>query len=654
MGAPERLLPLASAWRMVASKLAEGFRPTPAVNVADWADENRVLPTKGAKEAGRWRTSRFPFLREIMDVLSPGHPAQEIILVKPSQSGGTAALTNAIGAYMDTQRVPILMVHPTLELGELWSKQTLAPMIESAPGLRAKIAPARSRDSGNTVLLKEWPGGVLRVAGANSPASMRQMPAMIAIGDDVDGWPDDLGPEGDPLGLMETRTTTFDGMKKVVVCSSPTTEKSSRVWRRYQYSDQRRYYVPCVHCGHRQTLEWEGLQWPSGQPEKAAYACAECGALMTERDKARLLAEGAWVAGHPDRKVVGFWWNALYLPPGAGMSWVDLADRWEKIRGDDSAIRVFNNVRLARVTAEAVMRVDWEEVKSRAEDYRLRTVPPGALILTMGVDVQINRLAVHVLGHGAGKRRWTIDYSEIPGDPLRPEVWDRLDEARAAVFHNRRGVPFRIANTAVDCSYLTDTVLAYVRPRQTRHVIAVRGASVYGKPIIAGRPSRVDYTVRGRAIPRGAEMWIVGSDTAKAELYAMLDGDRAHALAQDRLVHTSVDLDDAFFAGLTGEYYDADKRRWIKTRPNEALDTWCYAVMAAMHPSLRVHTWRPHQWDALAEKLEPDADLFTAPARVAEPAPEPVAPAPPAEATAPRLATYMDTLIAARRSRRHE
>src|SRR5512134_4052448 len=60
---------LLRAWR-------EGLTPDPDLTVSAWADAHRVLSPRGSSEAGRWRTSRTPYLRAIMDALSPRLPYQ--------------------------------------------------------------------------------------------------------------------------------------------------------------------------------------------------------------------------------------------------------------------------------------------------------------------------------------------------------------------------------------------------------------------------------------------------------------------------------------------------------------------------------------------------------------------------------------------------
>ena len=610
-------LEIADGYTAAILALIDGLTPLPPITVSAWADEYRRLPTKGAAEPGRWRTARVPFAREIMDCLSD-HPdyahVRRVVFQKSTQVAGTEIGNNWVGSVMHRMKVPIMVVQPTIDLAERWSKQRLAAMIDDTPELRRLIAPARSRDSGNTTLLKEWPGGVLIVSGANSSASLRSMPARYLFCDEVDAYPVDLDGEGDPLSLAEARTSTFGTGRKTFICSTPTIKSLSVIDKEYQLSDRRRYYVPCPHCQHEQPLEWDHLHWPVGQPNAAAYACAECGAEIPEHHKTDLLAAGRWVAEAPDSDyAAGFAINALYTPIGLGLSWGELAALYDRVRRDPIRLKTFTNTKLGICVEDPEEKVDWEELKERGEPYALRTIPPGCLILTAGVDVQQNRWAVLILGHGLGGEQWVIDYQEIPGDPSRPQDWTALEKYLAEGFINAWGVSMRLTATAVDAGFLQDDVLHYVRGRAPRGLFAIKGSSQSGKPII-GRSSKVDLTWRGSVIKGGATLWAVGGDNAKARLFQALVGDRQAQTPADRRLHFSNDLDESFYAGMTAEVFDPNKRRWVKIRSrNEPMDCYAYALAAAMHPQHRVHRWTEAQWERLRQVLEPIThDLFSA------------------------------------------
>lgn len=585
-----------------------GLAPPPRLTVTEWADQFRRLPTKGAGEPGPWRTSRVPYVGEIMDCLSTQHPARRVVLMKSAQVAGTECILNWAGWFICTQRAPMMIVQPTIDVAERFSKQRIASMIDDCPQLRELIPPARSRDSGNTTLLKEYPGGILIISGANSAASLRSLPIRYLALDEVDAYPHDLDGEGDPISLAEARTTTFP-RRKVFLCSTPTIENLSRIKKEWLASDQRRYHVPCPHCSASNPLQWDQLTWPEGDPDQAIYICPACGKTIPEHHKTALLAAGRWIAERPESPVPGFHLNGLYAPIGLGLTWAELAKEWETRKHDPNQQKVFVNTRLGECFADPDEKLDWEELKARAGGYAVRTIPPGCLFLTAGVDVQKDRFAVLIIGWGRHGAVWIIDYQELPADPTRPADWQALDDHLQLPFRNCRNASIKVTSAAIDCGYLPDDVLHYTRPRRGK-TIAVKGASQSSRAII-GKPSKVDYTWRGSVIKQGAEIYLIGGNTAKHWLFARLAGDRKHPI-QDRLVHFPDGLDDSFYTMLTAESWDPNKRKWTKIRPrNESLDCFCYALCAALQPAVRVHTWREGHWAKLEAALEPrHGDLF--------------------------------------------
>lgn len=572
--------------------------PPERLSVSDWADRYRILPTSGAAEAGQWRTARTPYLKTIMDCLSSDHPARRIVFMKSVQIGASEALLNAVGHFIATERAPLLIVQPSHEMAQRFSQQRLAPMIADCPQLSALIKPARSRDSGNTQFSKEWPGGIVILAGANSPASLRSMPARYVFLDEVDSYASDLGGEGDPVSLAEARSTAFPG-RKLFMISTPTINSLSRIQKEYEASDQRRYFVPCPECNEFQTLDWEHLHWTPGNPQQAAYTCIHCGTLIDERHKTRMLKAGQWRAKYPERETAGFHLNALYTSPGLGLSWKELAALWESVQTDPNAQRAFINLRLGMATSDPDEQVDEADLQQRAlaSTYRVRELPPEVLFITVGVDVQKDRLAIVAIGHSPNGRLWVLDHCELRGDPTKPELWRDLDGYLNQPFENEsRTVP--LSAIAIDSGYLPDDVLAYVRARKGR-VIGVKGSSFKGKPIIAAKPSKVDITRAGRTQKAGAEIWFVGGDSAKQWLFTRLAHDR-ELPNEDRLIQFPIDLDQSFYSQLTAEVYDKRHNRWTKIRPrNEALDCVMYAIAASFQPKWRVHLWTENHWTKL-------------------------------------------------------
>lgn len=599
--------------RLVDQAWSEGWRPDPIRTVSEWADAKRRLPREGASEHGQWRTSRTPYLREIMDCLSAHHPAREVVMMSSTQVGKTEVILNWIGETVEWDPGPMLVVQPTTNVAKRWSKQRLAGMIRETKSLSRLIEPAKSRDSGNTTLLKEFAGGVLVVGGANSAPDLASMPIKKLALDEIDRYPHDLENEGDPVMLAERRTSTFP-RRKVFKCSSPTIESLSRINKAYEASDQRHYWVPCPHCKGTQVLEWGNLRWLEGKPETAAYACAVdgCGVLIEPHHKTWMLERGEWRSAKPGRAVVGFHLNALYTPIGLGESWAELATLFERVKNDPTKRKVFENTVEGICSKDPGEKMDWQVLQARAEAaFTVRMVPAGCLVITAGVDVQGNRLAVQLTGWGREHRCWVLDWLEIPGDPTQGEVWGRLDEYLAQPMVNEFGVQMRIAATAIDSRYLKDAVLRYTRARRNRNVFAMHGEHSLSKTILSSA-TKPDKNRRGRTSKRSADVWRVNSSGAKEFLFLRLQQD-AEREAEHRLVRFPTGLPEEYYTQLTAEVYDPRKRLWVKQQArNEALDTWCYALAASYHPNVRVHVFKEADWAKLESVLEPQSrDLFT-------------------------------------------
>jgi phage terminase large subunit GpA-like protein len=638
---------LETADQVVDAAWAAGWRPDPIRTVSDWADKHRRLAPEGSSEPGQWRTSRTPYLREVMDCLSPHHPAREVVMMTSTQIGKTEVGLNWIGSMVEWNPGPMLVVQPTSNVAKRWSKQRLTGMIRETPSLR-RILGEKSRDADNATFMKVFPGGMIIVGGANSAPDLSSMPIKYLFLDEVDRYPADVGAdkegrgEGDPVKLAERRTSTFP-QRKIFKCSTPTIESLSGINKAWLNSDQRRYFVACPHCTERQVLRWDNLKWPDGRPQEAQYVCEHCGAFIAEHHKPAMLENGEWRAAVPGREVVGFHLNALYTPIGLGESWAEHATEWERIKSDPAARKAFTNTVLGECHKDPNEKLDWQQLQQRAESTPMRVLPKGCLVLTLGVDVQGNRLAVQLVGWGREGRSWVLDWLEIPGDPTRDDVWEKLDEYRLQPLVNAFNVPMRVLATAVDAGYLQDHVLKYTRTRRHANVFAVKGVDTASKTILS-TATKPDKNKRGRTSKRSTDLWLVSSGAAKELLFLRLKGDGQTAHAHERMVRFPAGLGEEYYTQLTAEIYDPVKRQWVKQQArNEALDTMVYALAATFHPSVRLHVLREPDWAKLESVLEPQVrDLFNQvpavpapPAREAEPVHTPAEPEAPAEKAAP-------------------
>ena len=600
--------------------LLEGLQPDPSLTVSEWADEHRMLSNKASAEPGHWRTERTPYLREIMDSLSVYDPTQRVVFMKSAQIGGTEAGNNWIGYVIHHAPGPMLYVLPTVEIAEKASKQRIAPMLDESPALRELISPARSRDSGNTLLSKEFRGGVFMMAGANSAAGLRSMPIKFLFMDEVDAYPSDVEGEGSPIALAEKRTTTFS-RRKVLLVSTPTEAATSRITIEYERSDKRRYYVPCPHCGHEQWLRWRGynddqndprakdyrLVWVDEARTTAAYICEECGAHIEERHKTAMLRGGRWVPTAPgDGKTKGYHISSLYSPAG-WKTWPEILREFEEASKDPALLKTFVNTTLGEAFEEAYsVRLDAEGLAKRAGGYPLLQVPERGLVVTAGVDVQRNRLEVIQRAWGVGEESWLVNYTVLHGDPQRPELWEQLLDVLGMEFEHASGVRLRTYAAAVDSGdgETTHVVYDFARQNRGRHVLAVKGQSTPGKPIL-GKPTKQDVNRRNQTIKRGVDLWPYGSDTAKSTIYQRLknvdDGPGTY--------HWPVGLPPEYWEQLTAERQVTKmlngfpKRVWVKkdNARNEVLDCEGMALAALQYVKTR-HNQQTF-WQQMADRL---------------------------------------------------
>ena len=587
--------------------LISGLKPDSIISVSDWADANRILSQTASSEPGRFRTSRTPYLKDIMDALSPSSSYEKVVFMKGSQIGGTEAGNNWVGYMIDQAPGPMLVVQPTVEMGKRWSKGRLAPLIEDTLCLRGKVKDPRSRDSGNTVQSKEFPGGIVVITGANSAVGLRSMPVRYLFLDEVDAYPPDADSEGDPLTLAIQRTATF-ARRKIFIVSTPTIKGLSRIEKEFEETDQRYFFVPCPFCGHFQTLKWENLHYDK-EHSKSFYACECCKGNIEEHHKTDMLKRGEWRATNQEKvsdKVIGFYLNSLYSPVG-WLSWAACLQNYEMAKDDEQLLKAWTNTTLGLTWEEKGDAPDWGVLFDRREKYKIGVVPKGGYVLTAGVDVQNDRLELEIVAWGKNRESWSVDYRTIYGSPTSPEAWKKLSEIVNENFESEDGVFRKINMLAIDSGFSTQEVYAWVRTQSVHNVMAIKGIDNSLVPLNA--PTKVDVNFRGKKITNGVRLWKIGVSILKSELYGWLkqtrneDGSIPHGYLHFPEYNTE------YFKQLTAEQLVTKivkgypKREWQKTRDrNEALDCRIYARAAAI--ALGIDRWTDAKWEQIAETKE--------------------------------------------------
>lgn len=570
----------------LASEALRVLRPPPVLTISQWADQFRKLSPESAAEPGQWNTDRAPYQREIMDAITLPE-VETVVLMTSAQVGKTAILENAVGYYVSQDPAPIMVLMPTLEMAQTFSKDRLATMLRDTPILSGLVKDPRARDSGNTMLHKTFPGGHITMTGANSPASLASRPIRIVLCDEVDRYPTSAGAEGDPVHLARKRTATFWN-RKLILTSTPTIKGLSRIEQAFGQSDQRRYHVPCPHCGEHQVLKWASVKWDEGKPETARYYCEHCGAGIDEADKPKMLLGGKWIADAPFAGTAGFHLSELYSP---WRKWAEVAaDFLEAKHGGTEMLKAWVNTSLGEVWEEQGDAIEAAGLLMRLEQYERDGVP--ILATTVGVDVQKDRIECSVVGWGTGEEAWLIDHVILEGDTARPDVWQDLDALAREV---------KPTAMAVDSGYNSDLVYQFCAKR--RFAFAIKGASGFERPLIEDARRRAQRLRRAKR--NGVRVEPIGVDSGKVLIYSRL----RQAEPGPGYVHFPDDhaFDEEYFAQLTAEKLVVKRRfgrasqQWVQLRPrNEALDCLVYALAALRLANLDL--------DQLAQrKADPDS-----------------------------------------------
>ncbi len=612
--------------------------PPPPLTLSEWADRYAFVPPEAGAFPGKFFTDRAEYQRGMQDAVTD-RSIETVVYMLCAQSGKTQTQMNTVGYFTHHEPSPILFIQASEGEAEKFSKNRIAKMIRVTPVLRKLYPSPRARDSGNTLLNKEFSGGVLILAGANAPAGLASMPIRILMLDEVDRYPDSAGTEGDPVDMATRRTTSFWN-RKHVLASTPGIKGASRIEQAYQDSDQRKYFVPCPECGLMQPLEWVRLRYETGEREQVSNLWYEClaGCEILERSKHQMIRDGAWraTAQSRDGKTAGFHLNALYPP---WVKWTDLVNEWLSAKGSLERRKTFINTRLAETWEIRGKGADLHELEKRKDTSRYsEQLPAGVLFITAGVDVQDDRLEVSRIGWGVDEQRWVIDHEIFRGDPALPEVivgadgvrvrnklspWASLEDHLREPIGHELGVTMVVACALFDSAgHHTARVYEFTKKNAARRWHAIVGRAGIGRPIISKGSEQG---------PAHAMLYVVGVDTAKEDVYTSFGVKEAGPAC----CHFSSDLPTEYFRQVTSEQLVKVKRdyvttlKWVKKgERNEALDCFVYAraAVAILRPKYNALTQRlQRKVAALAERAErlkaepePVADVVETPGQVAD------------------------------------
>lgn len=579
--------------KLLAVMFSDGLRPIPLMTVSEWADTYRILDPASSAEFGKFRTVRVPYLEEIANNLGKTSDIWKVIVMKGAQLGLTELGNNWIGYLIHLNPGPIIMVMPTDAAVKKNSTTRIDPMIESTPELKEKVKPVGTKEGGNTVAQKKFNAGVIFMIGANSPVGLSSTPAGNIFLDEVDRYPPSAGGEGSPIDLAEARASTFSN-KKIFVISTPTNEGESVIAAEFLEGDQCYYNVPCIHCKELFVITFDCLTWEEGKPETTKCACPNCGGLHEERHKTFMLAKenGAkWIptAIPSDPLIKSYHISGLYSPAG-WLSWVQVIRKYLKIKGDANKEVTFVNTVLGETYKIKGESPDSENLYARREDYLENIIPDEVYFLTMGVDIQGDRIECEVVGWCKGRTTYSITYRVLVGDTDKPEVWELLRVLINTQFECLDGSLMPITLTAVDAGFRTKKVYDFTSGFAYNKVIPIMGRDSV-RDMMVSPPRAFNVNRSGKKI-EGAKVWYLGTGLLKTELYGFLKLKQTQiegeTIFPDGYCHFP-QYDIHYFKMLTAEEQRMTVNKkgfsvfeWHKKyERNEALDVRCYARAAA-------------------------------------------------------------------------
>lgn len=538
--------------------------PPPKRRLSDWIEETIMLPDDVSALPGSVRL--WPFQRDIADAI--GDPLIErVTLVKPVRVGFTTLLTGALAGYIANDPSPILCLLPTEADCRDYMVSDIEPIFNASPELTGLLARGGSDGERNTLMARRFPGGSLKVVAAKAPRNLRRHNVRVLLCDEVDGM--ENGAEGSPILLAERRTLSFAD-RKIVIGSTPVYANTSHVLRSYEQSDKRVFEVPCPECGEFHEIQWKDIQWPEGEPERAAYHCPSCGCEIEERWKPQMASDGRWRATQPEvTDHAGFRLNAL-VSLLANASWAKLAKEFLTAKDDPALLQVFTNTILAEGWNEAGEELDENDLYSRREAFGLEPVPQEALALTAGVDVQRDRLEISFLGWTEAGECLVLGHRVIWGSPHDEETWTELESLLSTRWPHALGGRMGLDAAVVDSGdgETMERVYAFCFPRYRRKIVAGKG--------VAGNRQWIERS----KTKRGGNLFLVGVDGLKAHIVARL--------ARGRTIRFANDLPPVWFEQLASERLvvrysrGQPSRRFerIPGRAAEALDCVVYGFAA--------------------------------------------------------------------------
>lgn len=587
-------------------KIAQILNPTEPMTLSEWANNYMILP-KGDAQAGRYNTKNAPFQKDIMDAITDPQVIN-VVVMSSAQIGKSLIMKSGIGYFIDHEPSTQMVILPTVDLGERFSKTSLVHMINDVQRVHDKVSEVKSRDSNNTICSKSYPGGDLIISGANSPSTLAQVSRRIIWMDEIDRFPESAGDEGDPVALAKKRTNAYWN-KKHIMTSTPTIKNHSKIEDEFQKGTMEEWSVACPECGEFQKFDFKNINF-----ETVTMTCIHCGCISSEKKWKK--SPQKWIAEHPERKRTrSFHLNELASPFKEWQEIIDdFKDANEKLKKQHNPqpLKVFINTSLGETWDDTMIdedAVDTNKLESRAEYYGAE-IPDGVIVLTAAVDTQDDRFEVEIKGWARDYESWGIYKTEIYGDLKMNQVWDELEDYLSQTLEFADGRELGISAFTIDSGgHHTNKVYKWSKAmkKKGKKCYAIKGYSnkqdiplIYKRTVtnikenIKGKDVVVDQTV----------IHVLGVDAGKEDISNRLKIQEpgegyCHFPAEEGRGY-----DEKYYKGLTSEHKVVKQVKgklitsWVHDSSvrNEPFDlfNYNYAALELLNPN----------WDVLEEKIK--------------------------------------------------
>ena len=561
------------------------------VSAVEWADEHFYLSAESSYIKGKWTTR--PYQVAILNAM--GHPdIDEVNWEKSARVGYTKLIVAIIGYFIEHKGRNISLWQPDDGARDSFSKKHIDSMIRDVKPVKSIFPWLNSKHKNNTINSKVFETqNQIYLRGGKAAKNYREISVDVAIYDELSKFDNDVEKEGSPLYLGDKRLEGSP-FRKSIRGSTPAEHVNDQCpclihEAASKAAHYMRRYIPCPHCQHHQVLVFGGKDKTDGlifnsvgtvedQAASVRYRCQSCKKDFDYKDYLAADVSGFWASEEGLKTfdgIVYFNDNGEVVTAPHSISfhcwsayshdsaWSQIVRDWVRYHGTREGLKSFVNTTLGEVWVEDQDGLDSDSFHRRREHF-VAQVPFDNCIITQAVDTQDDRFEIETVAWIEGEERYSVSYEKLYGDLTQPHIWDQLYKRLTAQFKGPSGVLLDPAIRFIDSGgHYTDQVYAFCKRYGPREFVAIKGASVRGRPVVTWPKKKNDH---------GVYLVMIGTDTAKDTLYSRLiqtlEAELPHAPG---MWHWPVNdsYDKQHFEQLTNEHR---KLKYIKGRPEIVWD----------------------------------------------------------------------------------